>query len=143
MSDACTIILPTKDFLSVLTILKQFLDPVLIVGSETHWERLETKSSENSLVFRSLVRVAPGDQFSKLILGLHQFARNLRGINPTRFTELLREIENAEMLIGVVATPDFSANALYEEAVFAVAESLHGIVFTGSSFVSGSGDVFE
>jgi hypothetical protein len=141
MSEYCTIISPVKDFRSMITILRQLGAEVSdIDGTEQEWRSVSLKSDVSKLVFNSMIRQFPGDEFSKLVLGIHNFARKLQGADIRTAQTVLDAIANAQLLIGVVASPGFLESNPHQEYVLGIAKSVGGLIFSGDAILDSSGN---
>lgn len=140
MSESCTIVSPVKNAKRLIDVLQEMGAEVdYLNGDAKDWQSVSVKSDECEIVFNILSREVPGDRFSQLILGMHNFARKLQVVHEQTAANVLKTVADAQMLIGVVATPSFSQNEQHEDYVFEIAKSIGGIVFNGDSFLSADG----
>lgn len=142
MSDACTIYSPVVDFTIVdvlnSTLGSQRLD---IRGDRNNWETIIAGGGDVTLTLNSLVRVTPGDRFSKLILSTLNFFRRAKDTAGETKEESLNRVLATNWLIGVVAEPNFSAAHNHYETIFAVAKQLDGMVFNGREMLDSDGTI--
>lgn len=79
MSDYCTIVSPVNDLKNVITTLRQLGAEIShIDGTEQEWRSISLRSDVSELVFNSMIRQFPGDEFSKLVLGIHNLHGNYK-----------------------------------------------------------------
>lgn len=142
MSESCTIFSSSQSYAQILQTLRELSAPIkLIDGEDSQWRSVQTQSGTSELTFNSLTRVTPGDRFSKIILGAHNFARNISQSHETNRQRVLAGITQAQLLVGVVATPKFNEAEHHLDYVFGVAKSIDGLIFNGSAFLDSDGNI--
>src|SRR6516165_10373866 len=109
MASALTIVCPEKGYQNVLNAVRSRHTVQLTVeGSEETWNRLVLGFPTGTMILTSMVRHTPGDKFSKLVLSMHNFFRAVETPAVSNKNVVLSRVESAEMMIGVVAEPEFS-----------------------------------
>lgn len=125
----------------MLTTLRQLGAEIsLIDGTDQEWRSVSLKSDVSELVFNSMIRQFPGDQFSKLVLGIHNFARGLNGTDTGTTQAALNAIANVQMLVGVVASPEFMEAEHHQDYVCGVTRNLGGLIFNGDAILDSDGN---
>jgi hypothetical protein len=140
MSDACTIICPSKNYIAILEMAEATARyAVHVNGPREAWQSLAIISEGSTLEITASVQVRPGDHFSKLILGMHNFFTRIE----TRWSEekrkVLSTISRANMLIGVTADPAFAEEDGHYDCIFEIAKRIDGVIFTGSAMLNAQG----
>lgn len=138
MFEACSIFSNTRDYSNILRAFHQYPREMLkLTGSESSWQSIKLEFSDSTLEFTALVRSAPGDQFSKIVLGMYNFVRHCDGSEEQK-ARIASGIARTEMILGVVAKPEFLEP--HFEHVFNAARSIDGLIFNGSAILNASGD---
>jgi hypothetical protein len=88
-----------------------------------------------------MLKVQPGDQFSKIILGAANFFRRIKTDAVTNQNYIKAFVFDTKILIGVVAEPELVEAAGHYDLVFEVAERCDGLIFNGSGMVDPSGNL--
>ncbi len=141
MGSACTLVCPIEAYSDVFATLENSSTSELIVqGRPDSWKQIEIRSPGSLIAFTSLVREKPGDEYSKLILSMHNFFRRI-GTEANKNQRFVLEcIANAKMLIGVVAEPAFSEDDWHFNCIWPIAEHLNAIVFSGEAMLNAKGE---
>jgi hypothetical protein len=139
MSDACTILSVNIKLADIAEIIKNTKAAVNINGDIDNWDNITLKFANSELRFNKLVQERPGDKFSKMILGMHNYFRKIDTIALGNKDYVLECIGNANLAIGVAADPKFSEEDEHFDIIFAVAEALRGVVFNGSGMLNTQG----
>ncbi len=140
VSSSCTIYSPRLDFNTPLTILRHYQGGHLeIKNAKGHWTTLTLITGESQIVFSSLWQQKPGDEFSRLILGTHNYFRMIGTQNKRLQNQLLHTIAATNMVIGVKAIPDFDESVGHFDLIFAIAETLDGMIFNGNGMIDYEG----
>lgn len=105
-------------------------------GIEENWDRLILRFSEGEMFLTSLVRRIPGDSFSKLVLSMHNFFRMAETDATSNKNFVLGRIQNAKMMIGVVADPEFSEMDERLDCLWRIAEQLDAVIFNGDAMLN-------
>lgn len=109
---------------------------ITLEGDAETWSRMILSFADGELVLTSLVRRAPGDKFSKLVLSMHNLFRTANTDAVANKTFVLKRIENATMMIGVVATPEFSDVDSRLDCLWRIAEEVDAVVFNGEAILN-------
>lgn len=140
MSSKCTIFSPKLDFVGVIGFLKKHAAGQLeIKGSETVWEQIILRHGGSKLILNNLFRKEPGDSFSKLILGTHNFFHNINTFAFTQKEFVLRQVGNCQMALGMVGEPEFEEEAGHFDLIFGLADELDGMIFNGAEMLNSQG----
>jgi hypothetical protein len=120
----------------IVTVLRSFPGRHLeLVATEEELERAVIGTAEGTVSFSSMRQRAPGDEFSRMVLGMHNFFRTMATRKARRRRRILDLLDECEMAVGVVAAPDFTATDSRLDLVFAIAAQLDGMVFNGSGMI--------
>jgi hypothetical protein len=103
--------------------------------------RMTVKSPDKTLVLTSLRRVRPGDEFSRLKLSLFGFFDRIKTPHKFLKKKLLNDISLVDLLIGVVAHPDAEGPDPRFDVIFAVAQSVDGMIFNGDAMLNSDGQI--
>jgi hypothetical protein len=100
--------------------------------------RVVTTDGENALRLSTMEQIEPGDEFSRMVLGLANWCRQSAGTasDKKRCHDLALA---ATVAVGVVATPEIQPEDVRGDFVFDLAASLRAVVFTGSSMLDSDG----
>lgn len=138
----CTLVLLRGDRERLLSALeKAFGTPKELKGNRTSWKRSKFKMDYGDAQFTVQMKARPGDEFSRIILGLWSFVRDAR-IGAKVKKSLQATILDTEMLVGVVVS-DLRSDDLHPflVKVFDVLGNLDGLLFDGSQLVDATGNV--
>ena len=116
-------------------------DDITFEGRADAWRTITATSPHRSIIFTSMVRMRPGDEFSRLVLSLHTFARKIETQAVDTRTRILERILGAKLLIGVFAEPGLSDDAGHLECLAELCARLDAIIFTREGFVDAGGDL--
>jgi hypothetical protein len=144
MPQHCTILCPTDDAKRVVDLLRDAVGErgtVCVVGQPIMWSSITVVSSAASLVLNRLVRVRPGDEFSKLVLSMHNYFRRVTTSHAAIQADVLQRITGMGLVIGVVAEPEFVDSAGHYDCIFGLAEALGALVWTGSGVLNAQGEL--
>jgi hypothetical protein len=128
---------PEKGYGKVLDAVRSFQAVnVTLEGNEESWDRLVLVVPAGTIVLTSLVRHAPGDKFSKLVLSMHNFFRTIETSAESNKNFVLSRVENAKMMLGVVADPSFSEGDTRLDYLWRIAEELDAVIFNGQAMLN-------
>lgn len=141
MSSAVTLLCPKRASCKALDAIRESCNADIdLEGSEDAWERVTLRFQSGTMVLTSLVRQVPGDKFSKLVLSMHNFFRTVDTDAERNKRYVMRRVENVEMIIGVVAEPEFSETDARLDCMWKIAEQVDAIVFNGDSMLNLAGE---
>jgi hypothetical protein len=109
-------------------------------GSEPEWQRITLHFPEGSMTLTSLIRHEPGDKFSKLVLSMHNFFQTVDTHEEANKREVLRRVETAQMMIGVVTDPELSETDARLDCLWRLAEAVDGVLFNGDAMLNLQGE---
>ena len=150
MSDACTIYSMTRNYEQVVDALRKETASVEVTGPANRWTSIRVAGRHGaSLTFTSMEQLAPGDQFSQIILATHNEFRLVR----IKFRLLRRKaarvqddvllfVARTDLMIGVVAETSFGADDSFLACVDAATRSVDGLIFNGSAMVNADGVLY-
>jgi len=142
MSDACTIISPVRGFQEVVDVLKRHKFPEFeIAGRADRWDSIRVPSAKGELVFNSLIRIKPGDKFSRLVLGMRNFIRTRGGPDTAIKQQLATRISEAQWMVGVVGTPEFLDEDGHLDLILGISRKLDSVIFNGSAILDSNGEI--
>lgn len=87
------------------------------------------------------VRLKPGDSFSKMVLGLHNYFRQVNTSAEAIKREVLDRVSGMELAIGVVAEPEFVEEAGHFDYIFGIAAAVDGIIWNGEGVLNADGQL--
>ncbi len=144
MPQNCTILCPTDDPRQVVKVVRELAQTdatIDIVGGDSNWSKIEIRTSDSPLALNRQVRVEPGDAFSKMVLGMHNYFRQVNTAADAIKQEVLNRVEHMALLIGVVAEPEFVDADRHYDYIFGIAEALGAVIWTGSGVINTEGKV--
>ena len=139
MADKCTLFCLRDDTDSIIHLAHVILTNIDKLEYDTELERLVVTSGSASLKVSRKIQLEPGDSFSHLILGMHNFVRRIDTSAVASQRRILAHIAASRSGIGVVAEPDFDAIATTYDLIFGLARELDGLIFTGSGLIDSEG----
>jgi hypothetical protein len=110
-----------------------------LAGAEEKWEQIVISTTEGKIIFNSRQRKRPGDDFSRMILGAHNYFRNIKTRKVKQRQRILDLLGGCEMAIGVVADPEFTETDSRLDLVFAIVRRLDAMIFNGSGMIDKDG----
>lgn len=136
MASALTIVCPEMGYRTVADVSRTCRPHGFALEGEAElWDRLTLRFTEGDLVLSSLVRQNPGDRFSKLVLSMHNFFRTVDTDATANQKFVLGQIENAKLMIGVVATPEFASVDSRLDCLWRISEALNAVIFNGDAIL--------
>ena len=142
MTTSCTLICSKLHFSKALEIIRREVPGVVDVdGTADAWRKVRVAGKRTTLVFTSLTRVRPGDEFSSLVLSMHNFVRRVKTSAEDNKRQLLRRISHAAWFIGVVAEPDLSDDEGHLGCLGELCHELDAVIFNGDAFLDRQGDM--
>jgi hypothetical protein len=136
MTSACTILCPTNDFGAVLDAIQSATAWELsLEGTRDYWTRITVVYTGKQITFSGLVQVQPGDKFSRTVLSMHNYFRTVKTDVASNQGYVLRRIANVQMMIGVVADPEFSEDDSRFNILWHIAECMDALVFNGEAIL--------
>ena len=138
----CTIFAKKADYKTAALTIKQYAgDKANFDGAEGLWEKAEARSKSGKLTIFTKVREKPGDEFSGMILGLANYARNSEAKQATE--EVKEKVEGfifaVNIALGVIAEPEFTQTDERLDIVFGLAEKLNGLIYNGDMLLDYNG----
>jgi hypothetical protein len=91
--------------------------------------------SGKRLTLSSLIQDQPGDKFSRLVLSMHNYFRSVETDAMSNKSRVLTRIENLEMMIGVVAEPEFVEDDSRFRILWRIAECMDALIFNGNAIL--------
>lgn len=142
MPQNCTILCPTDGPQQVIGFLRDLLEDsakIHVTGKESNWSKIKLKKQSASLTLNRQVRVKPGDSFSKLVLGMHNYFSQVKTSAKAIKKDVLERVANLALAIGVVAEPAFVDEARHYDCIFGIADALNAIIWTGCGVINAEG----
>jgi hypothetical protein len=142
MAQNCTILCPIDDPRQVLAVVRDFLPDgadIGVNGNDSEWTRIEIKTGSASLTLNRQVRHEPGDRFSRMVLGMHNYFRVVKTPSDATQRDVLDRVASMALAIGVVAEPQFIDEARHYDCIFGIAAAMNAIVWTGSGVINADG----
>lgn len=138
----CTILCPIDEPKQVIDALRDLVQEDAVIrmtGKDSEWTKIKIKTESASLTLNRLVRDKAGDSFSKMVLGMHNYFRQIKTKAKSTQKDVLSRVENMAMAIGVVAEPEFVAEERHYDYIFGVAAALDAIIWTGNGVINADG----
>jgi hypothetical protein len=136
MTSACTILCPTIDYGKVLDAIESATEGELsLEGIRDKWIRITIVHSGKQITFSGLVQLRPQDKFSKLVLSMYSFFNMVETDVVSNKDYVLSRIADAEMMIGVVADPEFAKEDSRLDILWRIAECMDAVIFNGDAIL--------
>jgi hypothetical protein len=142
MPQNCTILCPADDPRRVIELVREFIagrGEVSITGKPTDWSSIAVKGSGATLELNRRVFRKRADEFSKMQLGMWMYFDAVETKHEAIKADVQRRVEEHLLAIGVVAEPEFVAEAGHYDCVFGLAAALGAIIWTGDGVVDAEG----
>lgn len=136
MSSTVTLLCPERAYGKAVDVVRSFNLDFDVVGARNKWERLTLCFAAGTMELTSLVRTAPGDKFSKLVLSMHNFFRTVDTDAEPNKKYVLGRVDSVQMMIGVVADPEFSETDVRLGCILKLAEQLDAVIFNGDAMLT-------
>jgi hypothetical protein len=141
MSDFCTILTTKLDLKAIAEILHNAKATFDIDGDFDKWDTIILKFEKSELRFTKSVRERPGDKFSKMILGMHNYFRNVDTRADSNKEHILQKVGETKLAVGVVGQPEFSEEDGHFDYIFSVTKKIDGMIFNGEGMLDYKGDM--
>ena len=137
MADRCIVIGSSGDEASVHDALRTAVAESRIdrFGSPPHGAQLVVKSKNSKLNCQIATSSATGDVLDAWMREVTQFIQNV----SRERNQIVEKIESCRLAIQITATPGFVEQDDHFACLFAIAERVEGIIFTGQSIVGPHG----
>jgi hypothetical protein len=136
MTSACTILCPTIDFGKVSDAIRSATAGELsIEGTRESWTRITVVRSGKQITFSGLVQLQPGDKFARTVLSMHNYFFEVKTDLESNQKFVLNRIANVEMMIGVVADPEFADDDGRLDILWRIAECMDALIFNGDAIL--------
>jgi hypothetical protein len=136
MTSACTILCPTIDYGKVLDAIESATEGELsLEGARDKWTRITVAHSGKQIAFSGLVRRRPQDKFSKIVLSMYNFFNMVETDLVSNRDYALSRIADVEMMIGVVADPEFAMEDSRLDILWKIAECMDAVIFNGDALL--------
>lgn len=109
-------------------------------GPPGSWERAEAVFGDGSLVVTRKM-FAPGSEFSRVVLGAHNYFRQVETDNQAGKARVLTLLEACDMMLGVRAEPPLDPDGPRYACTLALVTALDGLLFNGSDMLDGDSRV--
>jgi hypothetical protein len=142
MPQNCTILCPSDEPQKVIACLRELMDDgahLHLTGKESNWSRIDIATPTASLALSRQVEREPGDSFSKMVLGMHNYFYQAKTSAKAVKAEVLDRVANLALAIGVVAEPEFLEEAGHYDCIFGIAAAMDAIIWTGSGVINAEG----
>ena len=98
-----TLLLPAPAFTLLLTAAREAASNTRVEGAPERWTSLSLTYADGATAkLTALERERPGDQFSRLILGAHNWAEKATGADAQATkARILRQIAETRLIVGV------------------------------------------
>src|SRR5262245_12571957 len=121
MSENSTILSPTDEPQRIIGLVREFVGDrgrVTVSGNLGDWSSLTVRGSGASLVLSRRVFREPGDEFSKMRLGMWVYFERVQAEHEAIKADVLRRVEEFALAIGVVAEPKLVEEAGHYDCLF-------------------------
>jgi hypothetical protein len=141
LTDHCTVLGGTTGYAAILAAVRGAAPPatVVVVGSPNAWTVLSVQSVSSSLRLTTMRRVRPGDEFSKLVLGLHNHFRKAAEREGQAGRLALNRVAGLQLAVGVVAEPAIDHEEWMERVILSTAQAMEGLIFNGHALLASDG----
>jgi len=138
MPESCTILGSKKDYTAVLDLaMSQSSASVGVVEGEGHWKKITVQSDDGWLILNSLEAHTPGDEMSKLLLGMSNYFNKVNTQAETSKKKAIELIGSCVLAIGITAEPAFSVGQT--DLILKVASAIDGVLFNGYALLDSDG----
>ena len=143
MTASCTLFSDTVGLAQILAAARSAAPDahLEVEGDPGSWQRLRLSTTGASLCLTSMVAKEPGDEFSKLLLGLHNHFRRAAIAHGRATPEALKRVLALGLAVGIVAEPTMECEPWVERVVWAAAEAVSGSIFNGNDLLTSEGTV--
>jgi hypothetical protein len=128
------------DYSAPLSALRRLTtEPLQVRGAEGGWSQVVARRGQETVTLNSLVKGAPQDKFSNIILGAYNEVRKAQRVDAELKSQLGKRILGTQFLIAMIAEPilgEFAADCITE-----VSASLEGFVYNAEDFMTPDGEV--
>jgi hypothetical protein len=142
MPQNCTILLPSDEPDRVAGLVYDLAagrGRIAVSGDAGAWSAITIRAPQASLTLNRRVFTQPGDEFSKMKLGMWAYFDRVETAHPEVKQEVLRRVEEFALAVGVVAEPEFVEDAGHFDCIFGLAGALGGVIWTGSGVLNQEG----
>jgi len=112
---------------------------ILVSGNDADWSTIQIKTPAASLTLNREIQHEPGDRFSRMVLGMHNYFRVVKTPMEATQSDVLSRVANMAMAIGVVAEPELVEEAHHHDCIFGIAAALNAIIWTGNAVINADG----
>ncbi len=144
MAQNCTILCPRDEPERLIESVKRLVDgrgELEIGGTPCDWNSITLRSLGSSLVLNRRVHRHNGDDFSRMMLGLLNYFREVTTPHEETKERVLRGLDDVSLAIGVVAEPSFDEEAGHFELIFGLAEEFDAMTWNGSGVLDPTGSL--
>jgi hypothetical protein len=136
MTSACTILCPTIDYGKALDAMQAAtLGELSLEGTRESWTRITVVHFGKQIAFSGLVQVQPGDKFSRVMLSMHNYFHTVKTDVVSNQRYVLSRIASVQMMIGVVADPEFAEDDSRWDILWRIAERMGALIFNGDAIL--------
>ena len=142
MPENCTILCPAdkpKQFVALVRKTVGDRGRVSVKGKLEDWFSITIKSKGASLVLNRRIFRQNADEFSKMLSGMWWYFDSVKTHHKAIKADVLRRVEEHVVAVGVVAEPEFVAEAGHNEWVFALARALDAMIWNGDGALDSEG----
>jgi hypothetical protein len=143
MADSCTILIALEASCDALSVIEHCVPTAAKVRVErdaTSWSQaIVSFGSSTSLTFNKRVRIRAGDEFSRMVLGMHNYFRNVETHAVRTKKMVLDLIAECKLALGVVVEPSFDTASGSREIICNVARECGAIIWNGSALLDPDG----
>jgi hypothetical protein len=140
------------DYRTVLVAGDAHADPVLIIKrcapsgalvkirwKRGDWSQIVLRIDPKSiLTFTKCVRLKPGDEFSRMVLGFHNYIRHVKTRSHRAKKPFLAHVADCSLAIGVLCEPSFDLEE-WQKTILAVAREMGALIWNGSGMLDAEG----
>ncbi len=141
MADNCTIYCKTNDFEKIYSLSKENFPDADIELTSGDKPSLTIRNERGSFKVNSKVFRERADEFSRLLRSTSVFIQHDTDASTDAKTSLRSRISASQLVLGIVIEPTVDADERFNSVVFIFADALGGIIFNGTHFIDGKGEV--
>ena len=144
MPDNCTIYCKDKQPRKVAEVVRALFPDCSLEGTDDDWTRMTARGKKGELRLTALVYHENGDEFSRRqgeMACTAESGASMVALNEGERENIVAFLYDTELLLGVVADPEFDADPRFEKVIFEIAFRCDGLVFNGMELFNALGEV--
>jgi hypothetical protein len=138
----CTILCPSDEPQQILHVLRGLIQvgaEIYVTGKESNWSKIDIRAAAATLTLNRQFRRQPGDSFSKMVLGMHNYFNQVKTSAQAIKKNVLDRVAKMRAAIGVVAKPEFVDETGHYDCIIGIAAAVDAIIWTGRGVINPEG----